>query len=107
LTDWLALMSARRQKLLAWDRADFWKLLEQRTYIPRGTTRPFVEEWWRRTLSDDPAKLRAAETTKELISRREAQIKGTLARFDNRRRARSGWATPGWDAWTSDGQTPE
>ena len=85
LDDWLALMSARRQDLLAWDRTDFWKLLEQRTYIPRGTTRPFVEEWWRRTLSDDPAKLRVAGTTKELISGREAQIKGALARFKNRR----------------------
>jgi Family of unknown function (DUF6361) len=85
LDDWLALMSARRQQLLAWDRMDFWKLLEARTYIPRGTTRPFVEEWCNRTLSGDPASLRDAANTKELISRREAQIKGPLARFNNRR----------------------
>ena len=81
---WLALMSARRQELLAWDRADFWNLMAQQGYQPRGTTRPFVDEWCSRALSD-PASLRGAEATKALIAKREGQIKGGLARFDNRR----------------------
>jgi hypothetical protein len=85
LRDWLALMIARRRDLQAWDRADFWKLLEQRMYVPRGATRPFVEEWCRRVLNDDPSKLRDDRTTMELISRREIQIKGDMARFSNRR----------------------
>jgi hypothetical protein len=85
LDDWLALMSGRRHELVAWDRTDFWRLLEQEAYIPRGALRPFVEEWCRRTLGDDPAKLRGDGATKELIATREAQIKGPLARFDNRR----------------------
>ena len=35
-------------------------------------------------LSADPATLRGAESTKELIFSREAQIKGALARCNNR-----------------------
>jgi hypothetical protein len=91
LEDWLALMSARRQDLLTWDREDFWKLLDQRGYVPRGATRPFVDEWCRRVLSDNPAHLGGADSTRELISRREIQIKGALARFTNRR-SREIWA---------------
>jgi hypothetical protein len=85
LEDWLELISERSEQLLNWDREDFWKLLGQRMYMPSTATRQFVEEWCRRILSGNPAKLRSAERTKDLIFSREAQIKGALARCNNRR----------------------
>jgi hypothetical protein len=85
LQDWLGGIGNRRQPLLNWDREDFWRLLDERRYVPSATTRLFVDEWCRRILSGDPATLRAAESTKELIFSREAQIKGALARCNNRR----------------------
>lgn len=90
LEEWLGLITERRQPLLNWDREDFWKLLAERLYVPSTTTRLFVDEWCRRVLSGDPTKLRGAESTKELIFSREAQIKGALARCNNRR-AREMW----------------
>ena len=90
LQDWLALISDRRQLLLAWDREDFWKLLAERLYVPSTATRLFVDEWCRRVLSGDATKLRGAESTKEFIFSREAQIKGALARC-NKRRSREMW----------------
>lgn len=85
LQDWLGLIGERRQPLLNWDREDSWKLLAERLYVPSTTTRLFVDEWCRRVLSGDPTKLRGAESTRELIFSREAQIKGALARCNNRR----------------------
>lgn len=85
LQDWQGLLNERRQPLLDWDREDFWKLLDQRLYVPLTATRLFVDEWCRRVLSGDPTKLRGADSTRELIFSREAQIKGALARCNNRR----------------------
>lgn len=85
LEDWLGLITERRQPLLNWDREDFWKLLSERLYVPSTATRLFVDEWCRRVLSGNPTTLRGAESTKELIFSREAQIKGALARCNNRR----------------------
>lgn len=85
LKDWLGVIGERRQKLLKWDLVDFWKLLAERLYQPSMATRLFVDEWCRRVLSADPTTLRGAESTRELIFSREAQIKGALARCNNRR----------------------
>ena len=82
---WLGLISDRRPPHLNWDREDFWKLLAERLYVPSTATRLFVDEWCRRVLSGNPRTLRGAESTKELIFSREAQIKGALARCKNRR----------------------
>ena len=49
-----------------------------------------MDEWCRRVLSGDPAKLRGAEDTKVLMFDRESLIKGALARCTNRR-AREMW----------------
>jgi hypothetical protein len=54
-------------------------------HAPSIATHLFVEEWCRRVLNEDPTKLRSTESAKELIFNREAQIKGALARYDNRR----------------------
>ena len=83
--DWLRLVGERRQVLLNWDREDFWKLLAERMYVSSTATHLFVDEWCRRVLSGNPATLRSAESTRELIFSREAQIKGALARCNNRR----------------------
>jgi hypothetical protein len=85
LEEWLRLISDRRQSLMNWDREDFWKLLAERLYVPSPATHSFVDEWCRRALSENPKTLRGAESTKELIFRREDQIKGVLARNKNRR----------------------
>lgn len=85
LQEWVELITARRQALVNWDRNDFWKLLGEKLHVPSTPTRLFVDEWCRRVLSADPATLRGAERTKELIFSRETQIKGTLARCNNRR----------------------
>jgi hypothetical protein len=85
--EWLQLMAGRRHDLVVWgaDRKDFWALLASRDYIPSLATQLFVDEWCRRVLSDDPAKLRECESTRNLIFGREIQIKGALARCENRR----------------------
>lgn len=85
LDAWVGELSRRRAELAAWDRDDFWRLLITRQHVPSPQTQQFVSEWCRRVLSGDPAKLRAAESTRNLIFAREAQIKGSLARCDNRR----------------------
>jgi len=85
LQDWLKLIGERRPELLNWDREDFWKLLGQQMYIPSAGTRLFIDEWCRRVLSGNPRALRATQSTKELIFNREVQIKGALARCNNRR----------------------
>ena len=106
LQDWLELIGDRRQPLVNWDRDDFWKLLDERMYVPSTPTRLFVDEWCRRVLSGDPAQLRGAEATKELIFSRESQIKGApwlAARIAGR--VRCGKVTLALAAWTSDGRT--
>jgi uncharacterized protein DUF6361 len=85
LQDWLGLIDERQLPLSNWDREDFWKLLNERSYNASPATRLFVDEWCRRVLSEAPAKLRRAASTKDLIFSREAQIKGALARSNNRR----------------------
>ena len=87
LVDWLELMIERRAPLLEWDRerSDFWALLASHGYVPSSFSRGFVDEWCRRVLSADPVTLRADEGTRKLIFSREIQIKGALARCDNRR----------------------
>jgi hypothetical protein len=85
LLDWSAMISERQQPLLDWNRDEFWKLLTERLYSPSTMTRLFVDECCRRVLSSDPRTLRAAKSTQEFIFSREAQIKGALARCNNRR----------------------
>jgi len=85
LKDWSEIVGDRHTSLANWDREDLWKLLTQQMNEPSMATRLFVEEWCRRVLNGDPAKLRSSEDVKELILNREAQIKGALARCHNRR----------------------
>jgi Family of unknown function (DUF6361) len=85
LKDWIESIGERRRELLNWDREDFWKLLGQQLYLPSAGTRLFIDEWCHRVLSGNPRTLRGAESNKELIFSRETQIKGALARCNNRR----------------------
>ncbi len=84
LEEWFALLSERRQALTNWDREDFWKLLSEQMKAPSIATHQFVENWCRRVLSGNPATLRADEGVKRFIFNREAEIKGALARCNNR-----------------------
>lgn len=85
MQDWLELIGERRQALSNWDREDFWKLLVEGLHVPSTASRLFVDEWCRRVLRGNPTTFRGAESTRELIFSREAQIKGALARCNNRR----------------------
>ena len=85
LGDWFALLSERRQALANWDREDFWKLLSEQMKPPSFSTRNFVEAWCHFVLSGNPATIRADEGVKRLIFNREVEIKGALARCNNRR----------------------
>jgi|SRR5271163_80895 len=85
LEEWFALLSERLEALANWDREDFWKLLSEQMKPPSIATRQFVEAWCRRVLRGNPATLRADEDAKRLIFNREAEIKGALARCNNRR----------------------
>jgi hypothetical protein len=85
LEDWLALLSERRQALTNWNLEDFWKLLSEHLNEPSIPTRQFVETWCRRVLSGNPETLRVDKDTKRLIFNREVEIKGALARCNNRR----------------------
>ena len=93
LSEWLALMAERRAELLVWHqkREDFWALLAGRDHIPSLTTRGFVDEWARRVLSGDPATLRGSDSTRELIFRREVQIKGEIMARCKSREMRWRW----------------
>lgn len=81
---WAELIGKRSKELSNWDRADFWKLLLEREYVPSTATKMFVDEWCRRVLSGDLPALRTTAGTRDLIFSREAQIKGPLARSTNR-----------------------
>jgi hypothetical protein len=85
LVQWLKLLSDRRGRLAQWNQDDIWKLLYARQYVPSVGTKAFADEWFRRVLNEDPARLRGATGTRELIFSREAQVKGALARCTNRR----------------------
>jgi hypothetical protein len=85
LAEWLGLVAARRDELLAWDRDDFWQLLLARQLVPSLNTQYFVNEWCGCVLEGDAAMLRAADRTRDLIFARETQVKGALARCTNRR----------------------
>jgi len=85
LGEWLKLLADRRGHLEEWNRDDFWKLLYVKQYVPSIGTKAFVDEWCRRVLSGNPAALRGAPGTRDLIFGRESQIKGQLARCTNRR----------------------
>ena len=90
LDEWFALLSERLLALTNWDREDFWKLLSAQMKVPSIATQQFVESWCRRVLIGNPATLRSDEGVKRLIFNREAEIKGALARCNNRR-AREMW----------------
>jgi hypothetical protein len=85
LDEWFALLSGRHQALATWDREDFWNLLSERMKPPSFAAHQFVEAWCNLVLSGNVARLRADEGAKRLIFNREAEIKGALARCNNRR----------------------
>ena len=88
--EWVALMESRKEAHLQWNLSEFWSLLDREGRTPKRLTREFVEVWHRLAVVGSPASLRESTTAHQLIKRRERDIKGALARFENPR-AREMW----------------
>jgi hypothetical protein len=85
LQEWIELITNRHDVLTNWDRQEFWTLLARNNNAPSIATRAFVEEWCGLVLDRGPGQLRDTVNAKTLIFNREIQIKGALARCENRR----------------------
>lgn len=84
LRDWSARLKSRRTELSAWSLSAFWQFTQPLMRVTRGTTL-FVQDWvslhsWG---SDDGMADNAA--ARDLIHKRERQLKGPRARLDNQR----------------------
>jgi hypothetical protein len=90
LEEWRVMMAERREAHLRWDRRDFWNLVRECGAVPRQPTHWFVDAWADLALAADLRQLSENRAARDLIASRERNIKGPLARCDNRR-ARELW----------------
>jgi hypothetical protein len=85
LDTWVDEVGAVRSQLAAWDVTAFWKLiLDANPRVPRGTRR-FTHFWLEQVLHGDPRSLIDDSDVREVISAREFETKGGLARLTNPR----------------------
>ncbi len=86
LADWRTQLVRRKPALHAWDRAAFWKLVEQYGRIPYPT-RDFVNRWLDLLLSlVDFQGIAENPAARTLVREREIQLKRGRSRFENPRR---------------------
>lgn len=90
LAEWGQSVERRRADYDSWDRVDFWNLVRETGASLRQPTRDFVDEWLNLALGPHRQQLKKHQPARDLIVRRERALKGSLARFDNRR-AREVW----------------
>jgi hypothetical protein len=83
-------MAARRTAHREWGLDDFWRLLYDIGSMPKQWTVDFVTAWHRLAVEGDPKSLLESTVAQTLIQRRECEVKGALARCQNRR-AREMW----------------
>lgn len=86
LDKWRNLIDSRQAAIEAFDRDQFWNFVRSCRHSPSFQTTAFVESWFR--LVRDPSRRKNIETDRaavDLVKARERQIKGPMARFDNRR----------------------
>lgn len=81
LSDWIARLRDERSALAKWDLAAFRGLLDEFGVGAFKPTRRFVEDWLRIALGADVDKRVNDAETRELVKRRELQLKGGLARL--------------------------
>lgn len=85
LRDWSAVVTDRLSELQAWSRASFWAQLRATGARVTPPTEGFINAWLDRAIGPKSAALRSNEAVRELITRRERQLKGSLARLESRR----------------------
>ena len=84
LGSWGEEMSSRDDVLNSWSRADFWKLVQLSGGRVHVMTERFVNGWLDLALGGaGPRQLGMNPAARDLIRRREAQIKGARARLSN------------------------
>lgn len=86
LDDWRAMMSKRQIAIVGFPFNEFWNFLLSVRHSPSEFTKAFVEQWFR--IAIDPTRRQTLERDRhaiDLVFGRERQIKGPMARCDNRR----------------------
>jgi hypothetical protein len=83
LGSWAEEVSSRASAFHSWSRADFWRLVLECGGRIHPSTERFVNSWLDLALGGDPQRLGADPAVRELLRRREAQIKGPRARLAN------------------------
>lgn len=83
LARWGALMASRRQNHRAWRRPDFWALVATRQARISLRTRAFADSWLDLALSCPPAFVADRVEAREMVRRREEQLKRGRARLGN------------------------
>jgi hypothetical protein len=85
LSEWSELVAVRRQSLEPWSREAFWSVVLEQNARITPNTRSFVNEWWQLVLGAGTKDVARSQTTRNLVTHRERQIKKQLARIDNPR----------------------
>jgi hypothetical protein len=80
---WAGLMQSRRQAHGAWHRDELWALVAAQRARVALRTRAFIDGWLALSLAEDPATLGTNAAARELVRRREQQLKRTRARLGN------------------------
>jgi len=80
---WAAEIDASGADLAAWDRTDFWRRIMQAGARVTPATRTFIDHWLNGALNGQTAGLRDSKPIRSVITLREKQLKGKLARLDN------------------------
>jgi hypothetical protein len=86
LDEWRNKLNTRQRELETFRDADFWSFLLGVGHAASTPTKAFVEAWFR--IAADPARRKGIESDQraiELVFARERQMKGPMARCENRR----------------------
>ncbi len=86
LAGWAGELAGRSVELADWDRQRFWELVRNGPSQVTFQAQTFVNGWLELALSSDQAEgVADNDAARELVRERERQLKGPLARLDNRR----------------------
>jgi hypothetical protein len=84
LTAWHGEIQAARDRLASWDLADLWRLLSAAHARVHPFAKDFVERWVALVRTTDLRASTTGELARRLVTLREKQLKGALARIGNR-----------------------
>jgi Family of unknown function (DUF6361) len=99
LTQWWQIINERKNELRTWDRKRFWAIVYQKNPRVSSRARAFVNEWIDLVVkSGSLSAILESTQARQLIERREVQLKDGLARLRNQR------ALETWPGAAGDGQ---